>query len=73
MCRHPNIGLDEDALEEIHLAWVDNPVSIYFMKHRSLICYARDLKTITDVTRDYSKNHNCIKKAVLDVILLNMG
>ena len=69
MSRQNDLSLDDDPLEEIRLAWVDDPVPIHFMKHRSLIRYARDLKMITDVMRDYSKSHDCVEKAVLDATL----
>ena len=71
MSRQNDLSLDDDPLEEIHLAWVDDPVPIHFIKHRSLIRYARDLKMITDVMRDYSKSHDCVEKAVLDAKLEN--
>ena len=69
MSRQNDHSLDEDPLEEIRLAWVDDPVPIHFIKHKSLIRYARDLKMISDVMRDYSKSHDCVEKAVLDATL----
>ena len=69
MSRQNDLSLDDDPLEEIRLAWVDDPVPVHFMKHRSLIRYARDLKMITDVMKDYSKSHDCVEKAVLDATL----
>ena len=69
MSRQNDLSLDDDPLEEIRLAWVDDPVPIHFMQHRSLIRYAHDLKIITDVVRDYSKSHDCVEKAVLDATL----
>ena len=46
---------DEDSLEDIRLPWVDDPNPSKFSNHRSLVRYSRELKTITDVMREYSR------------------
>ena len=46
---------DDDSLEDIRLPWVDDPDPSKFVNHRSFLRYSRELKTLTDVMREYSQ------------------
>ena len=60
---------DEDSLEENRLLWVDDSNPSKFGNHRSLVCYSRELKTITDVMRKYSRSDDKVDADLLNATL----
>ena len=60
---------DEDSLEDIRLPWVDDPNPSKFSNHRSLVRYSHELKTITDVMREYSRSDDKVDADLLNATL----
>ena len=60
---------DDDSLEDIRLPWVDDPDPSKFVNHRSFLRYSRELKTLTDVMRKYSKSDKVVESDLLDSTL----
>ena len=60
---------DDDSLEDIRLACVDDQDPSKFVNHRSFLRYSRELKTLTDVVRKYSKSDKVDESDLLDSIL----
>ena len=58
-----------DVLEDVRLLWVDDPDPTYFKSHRALKRYARELKMITDVMREYSGRQEDNNQLLLDKTL----
>ena len=58
-----------DVLEDVRLLWVDDPDPTYFKSHRALKRYARELKMITDVMREYSRRQEENNQLLLDKTL----
>ena len=56
----------DDLLEDIRLPWVDDPNPTHFTSHRALIRYARELKMITQVMKEYSKLDPKADQGLLD-------
>ena len=52
-------------LDDIRLAWVDNPKSDCFQSHRSLKRYALELHIITSAMREYSLSSKPVDQSVL--------
>ena len=61
----PSVDKD-DLLEDIRLSWVDDPNPTYFTSHRALTRYARELKMITQVMKEYSKLDPKADQGLLD-------
>ena len=52
-------------LDDIRLAWVDNPKSDCFQSHRSFKRYALELHIITSAMREYSLSSKQVDQSVL--------
>ena len=70
MLRKPDIcssvDAEDDILADIRLSWVDDPNPIYFRNHRALTRYARELKMLTIVMKDYSRLSYKVDQNLLD-------
>ena len=73
MLRKPDIcssmDAENDILADIRLSWVDDPNPIHFRNHRALTRYARELKMLTLVMKDYSRlsykvDHNLVDRTL---------
>ena len=70
MLRKPDIcssmDAEDDILADIRLSWVDDPNPIHFRNHRALTRYARELKMLTLVMKDYSRLSYKVDQNLLD-------
>ena len=73
MLRKPDIfssmDSEDDILADIRLSLVDDPNPIHFRSHRALTRYARELKMLTQVMKDYSQLSYKVDKNLLDQTL----
>ena len=60
---------DDDSLEYIRLPWSTIPDPSKFVNHRSFLRYSKELKTLTDVMREYSKSDKVVESDLLDSTL----
>ena len=65
----PMTSAEDDSLVDIRLPWINDPDPSKFVNHRSFLRYSRELKTLTDVMRDYSKCDRVVESDLLDATL----